>query len=155
MLTAIGIDIGYANCGVCVLPLDDPSRPLYWARERVYHGRGRPTEDQLWRACYEWCMKNKGRLDSAAVIAIEAQMQAKFKVMNCVIRTLYPHTTIVVHPFTLCSAYDLRRTREAKKEDAICWCGVLFAVPLPDDGKQDDMADAALMALYAAESLDN
>lgn len=154
MLTAIGIDIGYANCGVCVLPLDDPTRPLYWARERVFHGRGRPTEEQLWRACYVWCMKNKARFDSAAVIAIESQIQAKFKVMNCVIRTLYAQTTIMVHPFTLCSYFDLRRQRAGKKDDAICWCRVSFAVPLPADGKQDDMADAALMALYAVEKMD-
>jgi hypothetical protein len=154
MLTAIGIDIGYANCGVCVLPLDDPRRPLYWARERVFFGKGRPSEDQLWHACYAWCIKNKARLDSAAVIAIESQMRAKFKVMNCVIRTLHPQTTIVVHPFTLCSYYDLRRRRVEKKTDAICWCRVCFDVPLPPDAKQDDMADAALMALYAAETLE-
>lgn len=149
-MTTVGIDMGYRNLGLCVIPLGNLRRPIVWRCEPVFEGRGKPSEEQLFRAIYAWCLAKKPLLDQAMHIAIESQMQARFKVMNTVIRTLYPHKTVVVHPFTMAAHFDLRHRRPLKKIDAICWCRVLFDVPLPQ-GKQDDVADAALLALMATE----
>lgn len=151
-MTTIGIDMGYRNLGFAVLRLDNPRVPVYWACEPLPLRPGKPSESDLFHAIYAWCRLKKPLLDQAMHIAIESQMQARFKIMNTVIRTLYPVKTVVIHPFTMTAHYNLRSTRIRKKQDALCWCRVLFDVALPH-GKQDDVADAALLALMAAETL--
>ena len=153
-MTSVGIDIGFINLGLCVLPLHDLRTPILWRREQIFHGGGKPTEEQLFHCIFKWCLRNAAILKQAKVIAIESQMQARFKIMNTVIRTLYPEPTVLVHPRTLIAAFGLRHQREGKKQDTILWCNLLFDRKLPATGKVDDMADAALMALYAAEQLD-
>lgn len=148
-MTTIGIDIGYRNLGFAVISLINPRRPILWGCEPVITKAGKPSEDDLFRAILAWCKRRRPLLDQATHITIEAQMQARFKIMNTVIRTLYPGKTLVVHPFTMAACYGLRHKRAEKKIDTMCWCRVLFDVPLPQ-GKQDDVADAALLALMGA-----
>lgn len=146
----VGIDMGYVNLGVCALTRDY-QQPQQWFVRRIWGGAGTPTEEALFWAIRSWCASNSELLENADRIVLEKQMRAKFKVMNTVIRALYPDKTIVVAPQTVGAHFKLTNKRAVKKREAIELCAKFWPQhPLPD-GKQDDMADAALLAKYVID----
>lgn len=152
MSTVIGIDPGYANFAFAVIPLHNVRQIVVWKRERLWSGDGKPSENTLFWAMLAWCRRNTALLEQATAIVIESQMQPRFKIMNTVVRTLYPDKTLVVHPNVVTAHYDMINVRSTKKQQAICWCRLLFDRKIPG-GKADDMADAALMARMVADDI--
>lgn len=148
----IGIDMGYANLGVCILDTADLTIPTYWANERIWFGRGKPTENELFWAMHAWCQRHIHLLYDADLIVLERQMQARFKIMNTVIRTLHPRKTRVVSPNSVTSHFKFTNKREIKKAQAVTKCRELFPAFEWPGGKLDDMADAALLAKYALDT---
>ena len=122
-----------------------------WVREAVFKGRGNPSSDDLFWAAYNWALAHQHTLALADTIVLERQMQARFKIMNNVIRTLYPHKTVLVSPRTISAHFNMPLRRKEKKIATVAYCRLCFDIPIPDDAKQDDMADAALLALYQIE----
>ena len=145
------IDMGYRNMGFCVLDRTSLTKPvLLSCTDLLPNVRGTPDRRQLFHAIYDWARQNKSILDQCDTIVLETQKSAKFKCMNTVIMSLYPDRYHLLHPFSLCAAYQLPRTRKEKKAATIKLVNARMAEPLIG-AKQDDMADAALMALWAVE----
>ena len=148
MHSVLGIDPGYRNFATCVLLAANPRVPMLWKNEDIFPASGKASEEDIFRITIHWCTANKQLLDSVSLIVIESQMQARFKIMTTVIRSIYAHKTVLVSPNRMTAHYGLTNKRAQKKLEAICWCNVFFDTKIPRvHGKCDDMADAALLAL--------
>lgn len=149
MKKVLAIDMGFANLAYCMVGSNARRAPLAWHCERIWDGQGKPTGDNLFWAIHNWVYAHRDLLIEADAIVLERQMQARFKCMNTVVRTLYPFKTELVSPLTIQRLFKLPKGRDAKKRDAVKQCAKLFDTPIPEIGfKKDDMADAALMALW-------
>lgn len=141
----VAIDAGFRNLGVVAIRDGNWRQPAYWSRESLTHLK-KPTEEALYHATYDWCQKHALLLDGADQIVLERQMHKKFVVINTVIRTLHHEKTVVVGPTTVGAFHRLPSTRAEKKLAGTALVKQNVAIPL--EGKQDDMADAMLMALW-------
>lgn len=151
-MKVLGIDIGYANLAYCMIDTRYHLRPTHWHCERVYFGGGQPTEDQLIAAMMNWCDVNDEMLQSAHAIVLERQLQDKFKLMNCVVQVRYFAKTFVRGACTVGARFGLPTKRGPKKKAAVALVKKLFT-GLPVRDKDDDLADAALLALYHLDDL--
>jgi hypothetical protein len=147
--TVIGIDVGYANLACCSLDANWSS-PIRWTNERILEGKY--TEEKLWSVTYQWCRENREFLGEASMIVLERQIEAPFKMMNTVIRTLYPNTAVVISPKTISAKYGRSHTRKEKKQEAVEL--VSKNVMLPRAKKKDDLADSYLLALWGLQQLE-
>lgn len=146
--------MGYANFAFCIVDTDNVEMPLLWEKRRLWHGRGKPTANDCYRAVMDWCKKYSKMLAMCDCIVLEQQMRAHFQVMNTAVRALYDAKAQVVSPKTIASYYKLPLKREAKKAATIALIRKRFgehAAPLDEHKKNDDLADAALLALYACD----
>jgi Holliday junction resolvasome RuvABC endonuclease subunit len=141
----VGIDVGYRNLGMAVVRDGDWQRPVFWQVENLLPGK-KYSEEALYQATRNWCVKYAYFLGEAKAIVLERQMTQKFAVMNTVIRTLYHDKTIVVHPSTVGALHKLPSTRAEKKKAAVQL--VNSNVPIPAASKQDDLADAMLLVTW-------
>lgn len=141
----VAIDAGFRNLGVVAIRNGNWREPAVWRRESLTALK-KPSEEALYQAIYGWCNTNAALLQEADKIVLERQMHKKFIVINTVIRTLHHSKTVVIGPSTVGAFHRLPTTRAEKK-----LAGTELVeqnVPIPLDGKQDDMADAMLMALW-------
>lgn len=86
-------------------------------------------------------------LSECDLIVLETQMRVPFIIMNTVINTMFFERTIQVHPMTVGSFYKLPKTRVAKKAGGVTFVRRFAEVPA-DKVKEDDLADAWLMAVF-------
>lgn len=149
----IGIDAGFANHACCALDYDW-RRPVRWTNERIMEGKY--TEEKLWQATFKWCQANREMLEQASMIVLERQIEAPFKMMNTMIRTLHPHTAVIVSPATVGKRFGLSKTRKEKKEDAVNLVtkNLIAYSGMPKSKKKDDLADSYLLALWGLEKLE-
>ena len=151
-MIVLGIDPGYRNFATAVVSSLNPRFPTHWRNEDIFPRKGRPSEDDIFRISLAWVRRNRALLENVTLIVIERQMQARFKIMTTVIRSIYPEKTILVTPNQMTAHYGLTNQRDQKKIEAVCWCRVLFDRAVPaHPTKQDDLADAALLALMALQ----
>jgi Holliday junction resolvasome RuvABC endonuclease subunit len=146
-MIVLGIDPGYRNFATAVVSSANPRSPSHWKNEDIYPASGRASEDDIFWITIAWCDSHRTLLENVTLIVIESQMQARFKIMTTVIRSQYPHKTVLVSPNQMTAHYGLTNKRAEKKQQAMCWCNVLFDRAIPAADKQDDLADAALLAL--------
>lgn len=145
----IGIDVGWANLGTCSIGADW-KKPVRWTNQRIMEGIYK--EDALWQATINWCKENAEEFDAADLIVLERQHEPPLRMMNTVIRTLYPSTTVIVSPKTIAAKFKLSHIRKQKKQDAVKL--VAKNLRIPDGKKQDDLADAFLLAIWGCEQVE-
>lgn len=150
-MIVLAIDPGYRNFATAVVSSFNPRHPTHWRNEDIFPRSGRASEEDIFRITVVWCRRHRSLLENVTLIVIERQMQARFKIMTTVIRSMYPEKTVLVTPNQVTAHFGLTNLRAQKKEEAVCWCRVLFDRAVPGADKQDDLADAALMALMALE----
>lgn len=149
----VGIDVGYRNLAICALRKGEPV-PQLWQVSDIL-GNMKPTRQTLFDAMMRWCETHRELLVAADLIVLETQRKALYQNLNTVVMTLYPKKTRELHPFTLCAAYMLPRSRAEKKKATIERVKEAFGVAaLPTtQAKQDDLADAALFCLWGHQNL--
>ncbi len=141
------IDVGLRNFAWCTLNPQDivaHDKIDLWAPAP---GRRRhPTRTDLVRITRDWCLTHGALLAASDRIVLEHQLRQPFILMNTVIQTLYYDKVVIVHPMTVGAHFKLPAKREAKKAKGI-EVAQAHGVHLPA-GKQDDLADAWLMAKW-------
>ncbi len=145
----IGIDVGWANLGTCSIG-SDWKTPVRWTNQRIMNGAYK--EDILWQATVNWCEENAKEFDAAELIVLERQHEPPLRMMNTTIRTMYPYKTRIVSPKTIAAHFKLAHVRKQKKQDAVKL--VAKNLRIPDGKKQDDMADAFLLAIWGCQQLE-
>jgi len=146
-MKVLGIDMGYANLAWCIIDTEhNPRRPTHWAVERILSGKG--TMDNCYEAILNWVTRHFKLFLACDAVILERQMKKKFIVMNTVVRTIFRGKSFMVAPTTVQRFFGLPRGRAFKKQAAIELCNEqLDGLPQVKQ-KQDDLADAALLALY-------
>jgi len=122
------------------------ARTIKLERLSLWNGRRTPQDQDIIRITRRWCEANHDLLSGAQYIVIEKQLRPLFQTMATVINTLYFDQTVQVSANTIAAHFELPRKRKEKKAATIALVedlGVVFA-----QGKQDDLADAYLMALW-------
>lgn len=143
----VGIDAGYRNLALCALRAGE-NAPIAWEVSDII-GKQKPTRPTLHHAMLRWCHEHEALLQEADLIVLETQRKALYQNLNTVVMTLYPLKTRELHPFTLCAAFSLPRSRAEKKKATIEHVKATFKTALPTtQKKQDDLADAALFCLW-------
>ena len=142
------IDAGYRNFAWCTL--DNVQGVLQhevvdlWAPQA--NRRRHPARNDLVEITRNWCLAHKQLLDDSDYIVLENQIRAPYICMNTVIQALYFDKVEVVHPMTVGAYWHLPTKREHKKAAGVATV-LRHGVHLPP-GKQDDLADAWLMAQW-------
>ena len=143
----LAIDPGYRNFAFCSIDNFNYLNPHKWQHEDLWKGRkGTPSRTELMEMMNDWCSRNQEELAKADVIVVERQMRKPFIAMECFIVGRYYHKTKVVHAATVGKFWGLPGTREQKKAVGISRC-MEAGLEFPDVDKQDDLADAWLMAM--------
>lgn len=146
------IDVGLRNFAWCTL---NPHEILahdnvdLWAP--ALGRRRKPTRTDLVKIARDWCEQHAALLSSSDRIVLENQIREPYIVLNTVIQTLYYNKTVVAHPMTVGAHFGLPHKRLAKKARGI-EVAVANGVALPE-GKQDDLADAWLMARWGLDMM--
>lgn len=146
----VAIDVGYRNMGCCYMTADNPHRPHTWQVFDLWHAhrsKGTPTVQDLVQITRRWCDIYESMLQRADAIVLENQMRTPFHVMNAVINTLYPDKCIYYDARTVGRFWNLP-TKRAPKKIAGVNTVLLNGLQFPDVDKEDDMADAWLMAAF-------
>ena len=147
----LGIDMGYANFAWCVLSSNQLDQPLAWNVERILRGK-RITRNDIFHAIMAWCDRNQDMLNSVDHIVLEEQLQKRFISANAALRgRFHDKNTEVVSASVVAKLFSMtKRQCNNKKQRAIEICrGFNFQFPRVRKGqKLDDMADAALMAVW-------
>jgi hypothetical protein len=146
----VGIDPGWANLSHCVLALGNWRNPIKWTNERILSEK--MTHEKLWQATYNWCRENEKILGEASMIVLEQQHEAPLQLMVCTIRTMFPHTAVVVNPMSVAAKYGLPRKRAEKKKATVEL--VAKNVRIPAAKKKDDLADSYLLAIWGYQKLE-
>lgn len=141
------IDAGTRNLAWCVITSADPRAPLQWHRVDIWGSTKKPKIEDIVRVTRKWALENYDTIDSCHSIVVERQMRPVFIVMNAVLHTLFFGKVREVHPQTVGAFWNLPKRRVEKKArgiEVVRECGLQF----PTNGKQDDLADAWLMAAH-------
>lgn len=147
----IGIDVGYRNLAICALRAGE-AQPCLWRVDDIL-GHLKADRLTLHHAMLRWCKVHEALLQEAQLIVLETQRKATFSNLNTVIMTLYPLKSRELHPFSLCAAFALPRTRAEKKKATIARVARSYAIPVDQQAKIDDLADAALFAIWGHQTL--
>lgn len=146
----IAIDVGYRNMGVCHLTADQPNKPHLWQVFDLWHAhrhKGTPSTQDLVQVTRRWCDIYQSMLQRADAIVLESQMRTPFHVMNAVINTLYPDKCVYYDARTVGRFWHLPAKRAPKKIAGV-ETARMNKLQFPDVDKEDDLADAWLMASY-------
>jgi len=146
------IDVGTRNFAWCIVNDVHWQRPISWRHEAIVTCRGKVTRNEIVRCTRMWAESNRNLLESCDRIILENQMRIPFIVMNTVIQTMFFDRVVVVHPLTVGAYWKLPRRRELKKARGIEVVAEQGAM-MPQSDKQDDLADAWLMAVYGLHKL--
>lgn len=151
MKRVCAIDCGTRNFAWCVVDRFDIRSPVVWRLEDLWApapGRRRhPTKVDSVGMAVRWVRANFDMLRTCDAIVLENQMRETFIVLNSAIHALLYDRVDVVHPMTVGTFWGLPTDRENKKLQGIACCKANGA-RLAETGKQDDLADVWLMAVY-------
>lgn len=145
------IDAGTRNFAWCIVDNLEWRNPQHWHREDLWAPapgkRAKPTIVDIIAITVAWCERNDHLLRECDHVVLEQQMRKPYLVMNAVIHSRYYNSCIQVHPMTVGTWWGLPHGREAKKAAGLDTCRA-NVVSCTGEGKQDDKADAWLMAVY-------
>ena len=145
------IDAGTRNFAYCMCDNLTWNRPLVWRKEDLWapqEGRkGKPNLQDIVEITHAWCMRQAEMLASCDLVILENQLRKPFIAMNCVIQALHFNKTEVVHPMRVGTFFKLPKQREPKKAATVELCRKHALIPR-NNGKEDDLADAWMMAVY-------
>lgn len=114
-----------------------------------------PGLDDMLNMTKWWCDRVAGTWHPDRVV-VERQMSKKFLVMEGVFHGYWPQQTISVSPLVVANDFDISTGggREKKKAATVAKVQELTGVDFPKHsrGKDDDLADAALLVLYDART---
>ncbi len=147
----MAIDVGTRNFAWCVVCNNHWRKPLHWQHEDLWapqpNRRRAPTKTDIVRITVDWVRRRKHILDECDCIVLENQMRTPFIVMNTVIQSLYFNIVSIIHPMTVGTFWSLPKQREHKKTRGV-QVTLAHTRNIPAAGKEDDLADAWLMAVY-------
>ncbi len=145
------IDAGTRNFAFCVCDNFSWRAPGFWKREDLWAPkpgrRQKPTLQDVIAITHAWCMRNRRMLEVCDVVVLENQIRKPFIAMNTVIQALHFAKTVIAHPMTVARFFDLPKQREPKKKATVALCKEHCDIP-KSNGKEDDLADAWMMAVY-------
>lgn len=146
------VDVGYRNFAWCVMDAHSVAQPIAWHVEDLwpqnnYKKRRTPNTRDLVNITTSWITRNRALLDTCTDVVLEVQMRQPFVVMNTTIMALLGTAKVTeVSPMTVRAFFNLPYKRRDKKA-----AGIALAkqhAQLPANEKQDDLADAWMMALH-------
>ena len=158
MAYIVAIDVGVKNLGLCAYDMLT-NKVVCWATTSlVPNGRYIPAQNV--RYVREFVERYSTIFAYASAILIERQMRCNMRIIESLFQCLYFDRTLVISPKSVKVHYDLATNNyRHNKEKAVEWAkDFVDANPGVFDGdlaqqflkakKQDDMADALLLAMY-------
>lgn len=145
------VDVGYRNFAWCVVDAVHVRDPVAWQVEDLwpntnFQNRRTPRFEDLVRITSAWIDRNRTLLDTCTDVVLETQMRQPFVVMNTTIAAILGTLKVKqVAPMTVRAFYELPYKRRDKKAASVA-LAKQFA-NMPHNNKQDDLADAWLMAV--------
>lgn len=106
-----------------------------------------PNDEDLVAITLKFCQDNQAVLRMCDAVVLERQMRRAFVIMNTVISTFFHGRVRVVTPLKVSNFFHLPSTRSAKKAATIA-LAIKNGLQFPPAPKNDDLADAWMMALY-------
>lgn len=148
MKRVCAVDMGSRNFAWCVVENTAWREPLQWNLEDLWGRRhAKASRDDLFAVALAWAQRNETLLRTCDAIVLERQMRIPFIVMNTVLRTFFHPQVVMVSPKTVGSFWRLPTDRLRKKLAGIETVQ-RHNVLIPPFTKQDDLADAWLMAVH-------
>lgn len=149
----LAIDAGLRNFAYCKVDSQNWRQPLAWRQVDLWaphpNRRVKPTEHEFLEIAHAWFQQNSALFEDVDVVIFERQIRAPFKIMNAVLQTLCFEKHWEVGAMTVAAFWNLPKTRAAKKAAGVEIVKQFAEIPPSYNGKEDDMADAWLMAVYA------
>ena len=153
-LRIAGLDAGTRNLGFCVIETPDVQNPIVWMHVDLFPRRrdkGKPTSVEIVTATVHWLRGHRALLESCDVIVLENQMRTPFEILNAVVSAHYLEKVEVLNPRTVGRFWGLPSQRAPKKKAGVsCVAQNGCQFPPVRNKKYDDVADAWLLAVYAA-----
>lgn len=158
-----GIDPGLRNFALCIVQ-DEPFEIVYLERVNLFDvdGRAASLDNKLTtHFCNEYFKRHENVFRKVGVTVVENQMQRSMLAVQYSIETLFQRwgSAISIHPSTVKAYFGTRKNEYgANKRAAIERCQTIldgenlkrFNEYAADQTKADDVADAVLLAIYAA-----
>jgi len=137
-------DAGFRNFAFCILDENKTSNPVAWRNLQLCS-----STNQVVAALHAWFDENHKLFADVTHVVLERQMRSPFLEMNAILWTLFrDRVVVVVHPSAVGAMFRLPRQREAKKKATVELVRNAVGNAFPPGAKQDDLADAWLLALY-------
>lgn len=150
-VTVLAIDAGTRNFAWCVVSSENFNPPEHWQNEDLLsyarRKKTKPTNEEVIDVTMRWCRAHEAIVANCDIIVLERQLREPFTIINTVIQVHFWPKAVVVHPLTVGAFWRLPRKRSEKKAAGIAVCNRNNLV-FPAGYKQDDLADAWLMATY-------
>ena len=158
-----GIDPGLRNFAICIVK-DEPFEIVYLERVNLFDVDGhvvRLDPKLTTHFCNKYFQLHEDVFRNVGVTVVENQMQRSMLAVQYSIETLFQRygSAISIHPSTVKAYFGTRKNEyAANKRAAIERCQSLlsgvnlkrFNDYIADQPKADDVADALLLAIYAA-----
>ena len=151
----VAIDVGIRNIAHCAM---DGGRVVAWANEPLCEGNYAPADTVSHVMAY--VRRHRSLLDAADKVVIERQMRVNMRVVEAALHALFYDKCAVVHARSVKQRYGLcKRNYRLNKQAAVGFVETLLAerpecpwtVHFDRSRKQDDLADAYVMALFFSE----
>ena len=151
----LAIDVGIRNIAHCAM---ENGRVVAWANEPLCDGNYAPADTV--RHVMAYVRRHKSLLDAADKVVIERQMRVNMRVVEAALHALFYDKCAVVHARSVKQRYGLcKRNYRLNKQAAVRFVETLLAerpecpwtVHFDRSRKQDDLADAYVMALFFSE----
>jgi hypothetical protein len=152
----VAIDVGIRNIAHCAMEGAGDVRA--WANEALCDGAYAPADTV--KHVMAFVERHRKLLNEADKIVIERQMRVNMRVVEAVLHALFYDKCTVVHARTVKQRYGLcKRNYRLNKEAAVRFVETLLAerpacpwtAHFDRSRKQDDLADAYIMALFFSE----
>lgn len=148
----LAIDAGLRNFAYCKVDTENWRQPLLWRQEDLWaphpNRRVKPTEHDFVDIAHSWFKRNQAMFTDVDLVIFERQIRAPFKIMNAVLQTCCYDKHKEVSAMTVGTFWGLPKTRAAKKAAGVQIVRQFAEIPPSYNDKQDDMADAWLMAVW-------
>jgi hypothetical protein len=156
----IAIDVGIKNLGFAVLQ-NDSNLLVYWERvSLVPHGNYQPYKSVEY--VHKFVQDHATYFANAKLIIIERQMRVNMRIIEAIVHTMFIDRCLVVQAQHVKLHFGLNtRDYRKNKKAAVDFVNAQMQSEQPhitnlqewsghwlQEGKQDDLADAAIMIMY-------
>lgn len=146
----LAIDVGLRNFAYCLVDTQNWREPLVWKHKDLYpahpNRRTKPAEKEYLGIAMKWFNAHSDLFCCVDAVIFEHQLRKPFIIMNTALQALCYSVQQEVHPMTVGAFWGLPKSREQKKLRGVEVCSAYATIP--QQQKQDDLADAWLMAVY-------